>query len=249
MIIFGGDKIYLIMKKLLLILLCLPMIGFAQIDLLNKVSKKAQNIIPSKRQISETDVKNGLTEALIRGSQISVNKASSFNGFYLNNSLKILMPKEAKKMKEKLIKLGFKKHVDDFELSMNRAAENASKDALNIFAEAINNITIRDAFSILNGENDAATNYLKKETHQFLYNSCKPIIRSAMKGVSVSKQWTFLVTQYNAIPLTEKINPDLEDYITNKAVNGLFVLIALEEIKIRKNPSARTSEILKKVFN
>ena len=85
------------MKKLLLILLCLPMIGFAQIDLLNKVSKKAQNIIPSKRQISETDVKNGLTEALIRGSQISVNKASSFNGFYLNNSLKILMPKEAKK--------------------------------------------------------------------------------------------------------------------------------------------------------
>ena len=151
-------------------------------------------------------------------------------------------------MKEKLIKLGFKKNLEDFELSMNRAAENASKDILNIFIESINKITLRDAFSILNGEDDAATNYLKKETQQFLYNSCKPIIRRAMEDVRVSEKWNSLATQYNSIPLTEKINPDLEDYITNKAVNGVFFLIALEEKKIRENPSARTSEILKKVF-
>lgn len=224
------------------------MIGLGQIDLLNKASEKAQKIIPSKSQISEEDVKKGLIEALIKGSEISVKKASSLNGFYQNVAIKILVPKEANKMKEKLIKLGFKKNVEDFELSMNRAAENASKDILNIFIESINKITLRDAFSILNGEDDAATNYLKKETQQFLYNSCKPIIRRAMEDVRVHKKWNSLVTQYNSIPLTEKINPDLEDYITNKAVDGVFFLIALEENKIRKNPSARTSEILKKVF-
>ena len=224
------------------------MIGLGQIDLLNRASEKAQKIIPSKSQISEDDVKKGLIEALIKGSEISVKKASSLNGFYQNVAIKILVPKEASKMKEKLIKLGFKKNVEDFELSMNRAAENASKDILNIFIESINKITLRDAFSILNGEDDAATNYLKKETQQFLYNSCKPIIRKAMEDVRVYKKWNSLVTQYNSIPLTEKINPNLEDYITNKAVEGVFFLIALEENKIRKNPSARTSEILKKVF-
>ncbi len=224
------------------------MIGLGQIDLLNRASEKAQKIIPSKSQISEDDVKKGLIEALIKGSEISVKKASSLNGFYQNVAIKMLVPKEASKMKEKLIKLGFKKNVEDFELSMNRAAENASKDILNIFIESINKITLRDAFSILNGEDDAATNYLKKETQQFLYNSCKPIIRKAMEDVRVYKKWNSLVTQYNSIPLTEKINPNLEDYITNKAVEGVFFLIALEENKIRKNPSARTSEILKKVF-
>ena len=224
------------------------MIGLGQIDLLNRASEKAQKIIPSKSQISEDDVKKGLIEALIKGSEISVKKASSLNGFYKNVAIKILVPKEASKMKEKLIKLGFKKNVEDFELSMNRAAENASKDILNIFIESINKITLRDAFSILNGEDDAATNYLKKETQQFLYNSCKPIIRRAMEDVRVYKKWNSLITQYNSIPLTEKINPNLEDYITNKAVEGVFFLIALEEKKIRENPSARTSEILKKVF-
>ena len=224
------------------------MIGLGQIDLLNRASEKAQKIIPSKSQISEDDVKKGLIEALIKGSEISVKKASSLNGFYQNVAIKMLVPKEASKMKEKLIKLGFKKNVEDFELSMNRAAENASKDILNIFIESINKITLRDAFSILNGEDDAATNYLKKETQQFLYNSCKPIIRKAMEDVRVYKKWNSLVTQYNSIPLTEKINPNLEDYITNKAVEGVFFLIALEEKKIRENPSARTSEILKKVF-
>ena len=237
------------MKKIVLMLLCLPMIGLGQIDLLNKVSDKAQKVIPSKSQISEDDVKKGLTEALIKGSELSVKKASSLNGFYQNIAIKILVPKEANKMKDKLIKLGFKKNIEDFELSMNRAAENASKNILNIFIESINKITLRDAFSILNGEDDAATNYLKKETQQFLYNSCRPIISKAMEDVKVNKKWNSLVTKYNSIPLTEKINPDLEDYITNKTVNGIFVLIALEENKIRKNPSARTSEILKKVFN
>ena len=235
--------------KLLLILLCIPFLGFSQIDLLKKASEKSKSIIPVKTKISENDVKKGLTEALNRGSQVSVKKASSLNGFYYDNALKIFMPNETKKMKESLIKIGLKNKVDDFELSMNRAAESASKNALNIFMDAIKNMTIKDAFSILNGENDAATKYLKKETNQFLYNSFKPIIISSMKDVGVSKNWNFLATKYNSIPFTENINPDLEDYITQKAIDGLFILIAKEEIKIRENPSARTSEILKKVFN
>ena len=232
-----------------MILLCFPVLVFSQIDLLKKASEKSKSIIPIKTQISESDVKKGLTEALNKGSQISVEKASSLNGFYKDNALKIFMPNEAKKMKESLIKIGLKNKVDDFELSMNRAAESASKNALNIFINAIKNMTIRDAFSILNGENDAATKYLKKETNQFLYDSFKPIIISSMKDVGVSKNWNFLATKYNSVPFTEKINPDLEDYITNKAIDGLFILIAKEEVKIRQNPSARTSQILKKVFN
>ena len=235
--------------RLLIIFLCFPILVFSQIDLLKNVSEKSKSIIPVKTQISENDVKKGLTEALNKGSQISVKKASSLNGFYDNNKLKIFMPNEANKMKESLIKIGLKNKVDDFELSMNRAAESASKHALNIFIDAINNMTIKDAFSILNGKNDAATKYLKKETHQFLYDSFKPIIINSMKDVDVSKNWNSLAAKYNSIPFTEKINPDLEDYITNKAIDGLFILIAKEEIKIRQNPSARTSEILKKVFN
>ena len=234
--------------KILLILIFLPMIGFGQINLLNTATESAKKIFPSKSQISEKDVKKGLKEALIKASEISVKKASILNGFYQNSELKIPVPKEANKMKDNLIKLGFKKNIDDFELSMNRAAENASKHMLNIFIEAITKITLQDAFSILNGKDDAATNYLKKETHQFLYNSSKPIIRSAMKDVSVNKKWSSLVSKYNTIPLTEKINPDLEDYITNKTINGVFYLIAFEENEIRKKPSARTSEILIKVF-
>ena len=235
--------------RILLILACSPLLLFSQIDLLKKASEKSKSVISIKTQISERDVKKGLTEALNRGSQISVEKASSLNGFYKDNALKIFIPNEAIKMKESLIKIGLKNKVDDFELSMNRAAESASKNALNIFMDAIKNLTIEDAFSILNGGNDAATKYLKKETNQFLYDSFKPIIISSMEDVSISKNWNSLTTKYNSIPFTEKINPDLEDYITNKAIDGLFILIAKEEIKIRENPSARTSEILKKVFN
>lgn len=235
--------------RLLITLLFFPVLVFSQIDLLKKASEKSKRIIPAKTQISENDVKKGLTEALNRSSHISVKKASSLNGFYKNKTLKIFMPNEAKKMKESLIEIGLKNNVDDFELSMNRAAESASKNALNIFIDAINNITIRDAFSILNGENDAASKYLKKETHQFLYDSFKPIVINSMRDVGVSKNWNSLATKYNSIPFTEKINPDLEDFITKKAIDGLFILIAKEEIKIRQNPSARTSEILKKVFN
>lgn len=235
--------------RILLILACSPLLLFSQIDLLKKASEKSKSVISIKTQISERDVKKGLTEALNRGSQISVEKASSLNGFYKDNALKIFIPNEAIKMKESLIKIGLKNKVDDFELSMNRAAESASKNALNIFMDAIKNLTIEDAFSILNGGNDAATKYLKKETNQFLYDSFKPIIISSMEDVSISKNWNSLTAKYNSIPFTEKINPDLEDYITNKAIDGLFILIAKEEIKIRENPSARTSEILKKVFN
>jgi enolase len=132
---------------------------------------------------------------------------------------------------------------------MNHAAESASKEALDLLVKAVNGMTINDAFSILKGADNAATNYLKEQTNADIYRSFKPIINASMQQHKVAQKWTTISTKYNALPFTKDINPDLEDYITNKAIDGLFVLLAKQEKEIRKNPLARTSDILKKVFN
>ena len=220
----------------------------SQVNLLQKIGDKVQNSIQLKTELSEDDVKQGLTEALTIGSQFAVNKASSKNGFNGTPSIRILVPNEADRMKETLIKIGLKQTVDDFELSMNRAAELASKDALDILLTAIKNVTIKDAFHILNGEQNSATEYLRQETTDLLHQLLKPIVISAMSDIEVAKKWDVLTTKYNSIPFTKKINPDLEDYITYKTIDGLFVFIAVQENEIRNKPLARTSEILKNVF-
>jgi hypothetical protein len=220
----------------------------SQVKLEQIIGDKVQNSIQIKKELSEDDVKQGLTEALTIGSQFAVNKVSSENGFNGTPSIRILVPSEANKMKETLIKMGFKQTVDDFELSMNRAAELASKDALDILLTAIKNMNIKDAFYILTGEQNSATEYLRQETTDFLHQLLKPIVISAMSDIEVAKKWDVVTTRYNSIPFTKKINPDLEDYITYKTIDGLFVFIAVQENEIRNKPLARTSEILKNVF-
>ena len=132
---------------------------------------------------------------------------------------------------------------------MNHAAESACKSALQILANAISQLTIKDAFTILNGKNNAATNYLHNQTNLKIYNSFKPIIKSSMQKYNVTKKWSQLATKYNSLPFTKQINPDLEDYITNKAIYGLFILMAEQEKKIRTDPLARTTKTLRKVFD
>ena len=221
---------------------------FAQINLLKEVSEKANALVKGENPLSEDQVKKGLVEALIKGSEKSVQSASKKDGFNLNKSIKIPFPEDAKNMKSTLVKMGFSDQVIKFEKSINNAAELASKEALPIFVNAVKSMTINDAFSILNGDDNSATVYLKDQTSSSLYIKFKPIISNAISKVDVTKYWSDLTSAYNKVPFVKPINTDLDDYITKGAMYGLFFLIEQEEKNIRNNPTARTTEILKKVF-
>ena len=222
--------------------------SFSQINILKKASEKAQKLIHEEIPLSSEQVSDALIEALIRGSKFSINSASAVGGFTNNSIIRIPFPEDAIKIKTSLNKIGFSSSILEFENSMNKSAELAAEIALLTLIDAIRQMSIKDAFKILNGADNAATIYLKEQTSLFLYAEFHQIISETMKEVQIAKKWNPLVTKYNSIPLIEKINPDLEDYITRKTIDGLFVLIAMEEKNIRENPTARVSLLLKKVF-
>ena len=228
------------------LLLLIVQLCSAQIDLLKVASTKASTLLYSSA--NEDEVAKGLREALVIGADKATESASAKNGFYLNNIIRIPFPPEAEKMKITLQKAGMQSQIKNFEKSINSAAELATKQVLIIFVDAINNMGIQDAFQILKGENTAATYYLRKQTNVQLYNKIKPIAKKAIQQVEVTKYWNPLVKTYNSIPFTKLVNPDLEDYVTNKTIEGIFVLIANQEEEIRNNPKARTSALLQKVF-
>ena len=237
------------MKQILIIFFSLSFsYSFAQVKLLKSVSKKANNLIHGEQGLTESQISEGIIEALIQGSRKAVNKASLKDGFNNNSLIRIPFPEEAQNMKKVLVKTGFSKKVIQFEKSMNLAAEKASKEALNILLDAIKSITIHDAFSILKGDDNSATKYLKNNTSNLLYNKFNPIVKNAIKSVNVTNYWKELVGIYNTIPLTKPVNPNLEEYVTNKAIDGLFVLISQEETNIRNHPEYRVSDLLRRVF-
>lgn len=198
--------------------------------------------------LSNADVVQGLKEALTVGINNSTAKASAFNGFYQNPKIKIPFPKEAKIMEDLLIQAGMKKQIENFTRTLNRAAEDAAKDAAPIFLNAITTMNINDGISLLKGGDNAATEFLKGKTSEELKAKFRPVIQNSLKKVNITKYWKPLVTKYNKIPMVQKMNPNLDDYVTNKALEGLFKLLAEEELKIRKDPAARISDLLKKVF-
>jgi hypothetical protein len=202
----------------------------------------------SPNSLTNEEVIRGLKEALVIGTNKSTQLAGATNGFYKNAALFIPWPEEAKEMRAKLIKLGFTKQVDEFELSLNRAAEQAATEATPIFTAAIANMSIQDGFAILRGNDTAATNYLRKTTYSPLHDKFKPVVKDAIQKVNVTKYWTPLANAYNMIPGVTKQNPDLDEYVTGKAINGLMLLIAAEEARIRKDPLARVTDLLKRVF-
>lgn len=220
--------------------------------LLNKdsLSKKAKTIkkVVTPAKLTNEEVVKGLKEALTLGATNSSQLASKLDGYYKNPSLFIPWPLEAKDMKEKLVKLGFSGKVEEFEMSLNRAAEEAALKAAPVFLEAIKNMSLQDGFAILKGADTSATNYLRKTTSSSLSEQFLPIVKAAIEKVKVTSYWNPLVTTYNKIPFTKKQNPDLDQYVTGKAINGLMFLIANEEKNIRSNPAARVSDLLKKVF-
>jgi hypothetical protein len=193
------------------------------------------------------EIAKGLKETLQVGATRSIELLSKQDGFFGNAAIKILMPPEAAKIEKTLRNLGFNKQVDDAILSMNRAAEDASKNAAPIFAKAIHDITLEDALGILKGNDDAATKYLQSKTSDSLAKSFRPSIEESLKKVDATKNWNTIVTQYNKFSF-KKINPDLAAYVTEKSLSGIYVQIAAEEAKIRKDPMARSTDLLKKLF-
>ena len=202
----------------------------------------------TKTILTNDEVVRGLKEALTVGTNNSSGLASKVDGYYKNPALFIPWPAEAQEMKSKLMQLGFSSKIEEFELSLNRAAEEAALKAAPVFINAVTNMSLQDGFAILKGADTAATNYLRKNTYNSLKEQFMPVVKEAIEKVKVTSYWSPLVTSYNMIPFVKKQNPNLDDYVTNKAINGLMLLIADEEIKIRKNPAARVTDLLKKVF-
>lgn len=202
---------------------------------------------PSAGSLSTTDVVAGLKDALNKGVSTGTANLSAVNGFFADAAVKILMPPDAEKAEKTLRNMGFGKQVDDAILSMNRAAEDAAKSAAPIFLNAIRQMSIQDAWGILRGSDTAATAYLRKTTTDALTGAFRPVIDKSLEKVNATKYWNTVFTTYNKFALN-KVNPDLEAYVTGKALEGIFYEIAQQEVQIRKNPVARTTDILKKVF-
>jgi hypothetical protein len=238
--------IILNMKKIY-ILLIITFLGIQYADA--QFLKDAKKLLNKKTKgLTEKDAADGIKEALVNGTGESVKLVSVVDGYWANPEIKIPFPAEAKEMESKLRAIGMSKKVDEFNVSMNRAAEKAANEAKPIFIAAIKGMTVRDAINIVKGSDNAATTYLKNTTSPELIARFQPIIKTSLDNVNATKYWSDLITIYNKIPLVKKMNPDLTQYVTTRAIDGLFVMIAREELKIRKDPLARTSELLKKVF-
>ncbi|MBV7268449.1 DUF4197 domain-containing protein [Winogradskyella luteola] len=223
---------------------------FLSISILTSCAELQQVVesLPQGGGLSNADMATGLRQALDLGIDKQVTKLTKKDGFYKNELVKILLPEELQKVDDALRKIGLSSLADSGIKALNRAAEDAVKEATPIFINAVKDITFNDAKNILLGEDDAATNYLTTKTQTELYNKFKPVINNSFSKVGADQIWTNLITKYNNLPLTNNVNPDLTDYVTSEALNGVYKMIALEEKEIRNKVSSRTTDLLKKVF-
>ncbi|MDO3629126.1 DUF4197 domain-containing protein [Mucilaginibacter sp. BT774] len=199
---------------------------------------------------SNLEIGSALKQALQQGTAKSADQLSAVNGFFGNAAVKILFPPEAKKVEKTLRGMGMNKLCDNVILSLNRAAEDAAKDAKPIFIDAIKKMTLQDVSGILLGQQDAATQYFKRTTTAALAVKFKPTIKASLDKVGATKYYGTVASEYNKLPFVRHLNPDITDYATQKTIDGLFVEIAQEELKIRQNlPAARSTPLLQKVFN
>ena len=234
------------MKKIFLLAIFIPMIGNAQLkDLIKKGQSKVSNITKTNSGI---DIASGLREALNKGVTEQVSKLTALDGFYKNDAVKIIMPDELQKVDKTLRRLGMSSLADDGIKALNRAAEDAVKESTPIFVSAIKNINFSDAKNILMGNENAATTYLQNATTKDLYIKFSPVVKQSIGKVGADVIWANIIAKYNAIPFVSKVNPDITDYVTNKALDGVFKMITIEEKNIRINLSSRTSNLLQQVF-
>lgn len=236
------------MKRILIFFLVL---GLASTGLeaqgLKGLLNKAKKTITGED--GEDEVGLGLKEALNKGVGEAVDFLSAEDGYY-KSAYKILIPEEAQKVTKKLKAVpGFANVEDDLIEKLNRAAEDAADKAKPIFVNAIKQMTFKDAMNLLMGEQDAATRYLEKTTYNQLYDEFRPVIIASLDKVNARSYWASAVGAYNKIPFQKKVNPELDDYVTQKALEGLFSLVEKKEKDIRENPAERTTDLLKKVFS
>ena len=251
------------MKKMTLMFICMTALTASQAQgILGKINKavnkySSKNVLsgitknlPGKSggSLSQEEIINGLKEALSVGTGNSTKKLGSVDGFFKDAALKILMPEEAQKAEKTLRNLGMSSLVDKAILSMNRAAEDAASGVAPIFLDAIKNMTVKDGVNILKGGDFAATEYLKTNTTASLTEKMRPVIETSLAKVNATSYWKDVFTAYNRIPGTKQVDTDLTAYVTAKAMQGIFYSISLEEQKIRKDPAAQVTDLLKKVF-
>ena len=241
---FNHIKLYIFS---LLILLCHS--SYAQIDVLKNISNTANSFINAEKIQSDQDISNGLTEALRISVIKACDNASQEYGFYKNDNIKIPFPTKINRVKKACLNIGLDKLVLDFEYSMNQTAELVSSTATEIIVQAVSSLRFNDAIQILNGSENEATLYLKEKSFDNLYATFYPIVKNEMAKTGVQNILDLILKRYNKIPLVKKVKFDLTDYITLQTIEGIFYLIEENEKEIRNNPKARTTKILKKIFN
>lgn len=229
------------MKKIFLLFTVVFLVSCAELQ-------NVINELPQTSGLSNEDMAAGLRQALDLGIDKQVTKLTQKNGFYKNELVKILLPEELQKIDDALRKVGLSSLADEGIKALNRAAEDAVKEATPIFVNAVRDITFNDAKNILLGEDNAATEYLTSKTQTQLYDKFKPVISNSFGKVGADQIWNNLITKYNNLPLTNNVNPDLTDYVTTEALKGVYTMIAIEEKEIRTKVSSRTTDLLKKVF-
>ena len=229
------------MKKFLFLLSIFTLTSCAELQ-------QIANQYPAIGTNGTFNISAGLKEALNNGITKQVTKLTATDGFFRNEAVKILLPEELRKVDAGLRSIGLSSLADEGLKVLNRAAEDAVKEATPIFVDAIKNMTFTDAKTILLGSNIAATNYLQNSTSTALYSKFNPVIKNSFSKVGADQVWTNIITKYNSIPFVKKVNPDLNDYVTTQAMVGVFKMIAVEEQNIRTNISARTTPLLQSVF-
>lgn len=230
-----------IIKSTFLVLVLLNFTGCAQLDALLGGTGGAAGL-------TTQEIGLGLKEALNLGIGKGADNVSKQDGFFKNQAIKILFPPEVQKVQSKLENIGLGSLTDNFVEKMNRAAEDAAKSAKPIFLSAIKNMTIQDAMNILMGPDNSATEYLKGATSGELYKAFFPVVDNSMSKLNVTQTWENVITKYNAITPLKPVNADIKQYVTNKALDGLFHMVANEEKNIRRNPGVRATDLLKRVF-
>lgn len=256
-----GKENFIDMKTKFTLLLLLPTLSFAQGGLLDQikqdvkkeVQKEVQKVVPVDLPIlngvlGTVDIAGGLKEALNKGIEKQVSKLTATDGFYKNNLVKILLPEELQKIDKALRRAGMSSLANKGLLMLNRAAEDAVKESTPIFVDAVKNMSFSDAKNILMGNESAATTYLQTTTTSPLYAKFNPVIKNSFAKVGADKVWASIIKKYNSLPGVKKVNPDLTDYTTNKALEGVFKMIAVEEKNIRTDINARTTPLLQQVF-
>lgn len=231
----------MILKRIFLFCSCFVLLSCAELQ-------NVVNTLPGQTGMDPTLIANGLRQALDFGIDKQVSKLTKKDGFYKNNLVKILLPQELQKVDKTLRDIGLGSLADEGLKVLNRAAENAVKEATPIFVNAVKDITFNDAKNILLGPDNAATSYLQDRTNNALYSKFNPVINNSFAKVGADQIWESIISRYNAVPFVNPVNPDLTDYVTNEALKGVYTMIGVEEKKIRNSISARTTTLLRQVF-